>query len=68
MVSIKTFIALSTGTKGYKFTVPYETCTNVFQLMNQCLFLFKVGCIISTKYLDVPRDAAPIVDTMVLIK
>ena len=40
---------------------------NVYELITRCLFLFKAGCIVSAKYLDVPYGAAPIVDTMVLI-
>ena len=30
------------------------------------MFLFKVGCIISTKYLDVPYGTVPIVDTTIV--
>ena len=40
---------------------------NVYELMTQCFFLLKVGCIISIKYSDVSYDAVPIVDTMVHI-
>ena len=43
------------------------SCTNVYELMTRCLFLFKVGCIISTKYLNVPYDTVPIASTIVLI-
>ena len=35
--------------------------------MTWCLFLFKVGCIISTKYLDVPYGIVPLINTVTLI-
>ena len=53
-VCIKTFITLSTGAEEYKFTMSNKTCisslyisqvlafcTNLYELMAQCLFLFK---------------------------
>ena len=38
------------------------------EFITQRLFLFKVGCMISTKYFDVPYGAVPIVDTIVLMR
>ena len=39
----------------------------MYELMILCLFLFKAGCIISTKYLDVPYGSVPMGYTTVLI-
>ena len=39
----------------------------MYELMTSCLFLFNVGCIISTKYLDVSYDTVPIIDTVVVM-
>ena len=36
-------------------------------LLRDVCFLCKVGCIMSSKYFDVPYGAVPIVDTIVLI-
>ena len=41
--------------------------TNEYELITRCLFLFKVGCINSTRYLDVSSGIVPSVDTMVFI-
>ena len=41
--------------------------TNQYEVMTRCLFLFKAGCIISTRYLDVSSVIVPSVDTMVFI-
>ena len=41
--------------------------TNEYELTTCCLFLFKVVCIISTKYLDVSSGIVPSVDTTVFI-
>ena len=75
-VSIKMFTALSPGIEGYKrdlyliliYFPGFASCTNVYELIIQCMFLFKVGCVISTKYLDVPYGTVPIVDTIVLTR
>ena len=31
------------------------------------MFFFKVGCMVSTKYFDVPYGRVPIIDTILLI-
>ena len=36
-------------------------------LLHDACFCFKVGCMISTKYFNVPYGAVPIADTIVLI-
>ena len=41
--------------------------TNDDEFIMQCLFLFKVGCMMSAKYFDVLYGAVPRVDTIVLI-
>ena len=41
--------------------------TNDGEFITPCLFLFKVGCMISTKYFDVPYGAVFIFDTIALI-
>ena len=66
-VSIKTVIALSIGMDGYKlmtsndnwissWVVSHGTAsfTNDEKFITQCFFLFKVGCMMSTKYFNVP--------------
>ena len=66
-ISIITATDSSIGTDGYKFTTSKEvrislgdifysfaSSKNVNEFKTLCLFLFKVGCIILTKYFEVP--------------
>ena len=75
-ISITIASASSIGTDGYKFTTSKEVCilladifhcfassTNEDEFKTLCLFLFKIGCIILTKYFEVPYGSDPIVDT-----
>ena len=79
-ISIITATAPSIGNEWYKFTISKEVCIsleNIFysfassanedEFKALSLFLFKVGCIILTKYFEVPYRDDPIVDTTALI-
>ena len=79
-ISIITATASLIGTDGYKFTTSKEVCisledifhsfassTNEDEFKTICLLLFKVGCIILTKYFKVPYGSDPTVDTTALI-
>ena len=79
-ISIIIATTLSIGAAGYKFTKSKEVCilledrfhsfassTKEDEFKTLCLFLFKVGCIILTKYFEVPYGGDPIVDTTALI-
>ena len=79
-ISIITATALSIGTDRYTFSTSKEvyislqaishsfaSSTNEDEFKTLCLFLFKVGCIILTKYFKVPYGGDPIVDTTALI-
>ena len=73
-------MASSIGTDGYKFTTSKEVCislgdifhsfacsTNEDEFKTLCLFLFKLGCIILTKYIKVPCVGDPLFDTTALM-
>ena len=75
-ISIVTVTASSIGTDEYKFTTSKEVyilladifhcfacSTNEDEFKTMCLFLFKAGCIILTKYFEVPYGGYPIVHT-----
>ena len=78
--SIITATALSIGTDECTFTTSNEVSISLEDIFHSftsstiedqfntlCLFLFKVGCIILTKYFEVPYGGYPIVDTTALI-
>ena len=79
-ISIITATASSIGTDGYKFTTSKEVSISLGDLFHAfassktedefktlCLFLFKVGCIVLTKYFEVLYAGDPIVDTTALM-
>ena len=46
----------------------FASSTNEDESKTQCLFLFEGGCIILTKYFEVPYAGNPIVDTTALVE
>ena len=75
-----TATASSIGTVGQKFTTskkvcnllsdtfhPFASFTNEDGYMTLCLILFKIGCIIFTKYFKVPYDADPTFENTALM-
>ena len=60
-------MSCETCTLSWHISQVLASYANVYELITGWLFLFKVGCIISTKYLNVLYDTVLIVDTMVLI-
>ena len=74
-ISIITATASSIGTDGYKFATSKEVCislgdifhsfassTDVDEIKTLCLFLFKLGCIILTKYFEGRRNITRKID------
>ena len=68
------------GMGGYKLRTSNDTLISAWfvshvtvsfksddEFIMQCLFLFKMGCMMSTKYFDIPYGAVPTVDTIFLI-
>ena len=79
-ISIITATDSSIETDGYNFTISKEVCISLGDILHSfatsanvdefkilCLFLFKVGCVILTKYFEVPYAGDPIVDTTALM-
>ena len=77
-ISIITATALSIETDGYKFTTSKEVCISLGDIFHsfasftneyefKTLRLFKVGCIILTKYFEFPYGGEPMVDTTALV-
>ena len=73
--------ALFMGMDGYKIMTSYDTWiyssvvskvaapfTSDDEFITRCLFLFRVGFMISTKYFDVLYGAVPVVNSIVLIE
>ena len=79
-ISTSTATASSIGTDGYKLTVPKKVCISLGDIFHSFtsskneekfktldLFLFKVVCIVLTKYFEVPYGGDPIIDTIAVM-
>ena len=75
-----TWIDLSSGTDGYRFTTSrdswvsvgsifqsFGSCTNDVEFWILLLLLFSFGWIIWTRYLDIPYVGVPMIDKIVLV-